>query len=66
MGTILALPHTSPKDRSILEAFAKLDLADARLIITFVSSPVARFSRWVVKEVYTGSDHDAIQVELGA
>lgn len=49
MGTRLALPHTSPKDRSILEAFAKLD-----------------FSRWVVKEVYTGSDHDAIQVELGA
>ncbi|XP_068139770.1 uncharacterized protein [Drosophila tropicalis] len=71
---------TNARGRSLLEAFASLDLVllnrgssctfsrasgGSVIDLTFVSGGLYRSSSWSVDEIYTASDHDAILFTLG-
>nr|XP_041632425.1 uncharacterized protein LOC121502777 [Drosophila kikkawai] len=72
--------RTNARGRAVLETFASLDVvllnegsrqtfsragAGSVIDLTFVSSALARRARWTIGEVYTASDHEAIECSLG-
>ncbi|XP_041632474.1 uncharacterized protein [Drosophila kikkawai] len=72
--------RTNARGRAVLETFASLDVvllnegsrqtfsragAGSVIDLTFVSSALARHACWRIGEVYTASDHEAIECTLG-
>ncbi|XP_041451301.1 uncharacterized protein LOC121404950 [Drosophila obscura] len=72
--------RTNARGRTVLEAFASLDVVllnegsqqtikrageGSVIDLTYASSSLARHARWWISDVYTASDHEAIECSVG-